>query len=443
MDKSTSDGPRKYNIAIDLQPLYSFHSARGIGRYVFNIINSIIRTDHINNYYLINFYGEVPAELKLSGERVTGLDLYDDTKAWLHKERSEQRRAVYKKYVRAVIEQYSIDFFLIGAVVDPFFIYEKEDFHDVKFMSIAHDLIPLIYGKTYLKDTQIAKAYFKWFEQYLYSDYIFTNSETTKKDLIDILATEEHRMLSVYAGVSPSFQKMDYLKEDKIRIFKKYGITGDYIFCVGADDSRKNLDRLVRAFLGMPETLLKKHQLVITCSISETTIQRLRQYEAKHEGGERIVFTNYISDDDMICLLNCAKLAAFPSTYEGFGLPVVEAWKCGIPVLTSNNSSLGEIAEDAAITVDPFSDDSVRNGLIYALTDANLDELVKKSSDICNKYTWDNAAKLVIDSYDGIMKREKTDIASSEYQRKVKNLKKICFKHITLGSRLKNIKKTG
>lgn len=441
MEKSTGNKPRNYNIAIDLQPLYSWHSTRGIGRYVFNIINAVIRTDRENNYYLINFYGEVPAELKVSGENVTGIDLYDDTKTWLYKEPSEERRAVYESYIHSIIEQYSIDIFLIGAVVDPFFIYEKQDFRNVRFMSIAHDVIPLIYGKTYLKDMQPAKTYWKWFEQYLYSDYIFTNSETTKKDLVNMLDVQEHRILSVYAGVASSFQKINYPKEDKLRTLKKYGITNEYVFCVGADDSRKNLDRLVRAFLSMPEMLLKKYQLVVTCSLSETTIQRLRRYEGNYDGMDRIVFTNYISDDDMICLLNCAKLAAFPSTYEGFGLPIVEAWKCGVPVLTSDNSSLGEIAEDAAITVDPFSDDSVRNGLVYALTEADLDELIKKGTEMCKKYTWENAARLLTGSYASVMKLEKIDIDSLEYQKKVKDLKKLCFKHVKLGSRLRNIKK--
>lgn len=427
---------KERHILVDMQPMYTAHASRGIGTLYRNVIKCLVKLDENSTYYLLNLYGEIPAELKIGGgDNIRGLDLYEDVKEYIYEGTDERKKAYFDAFIQSVIQEYDIDICLIGAVVDYYNIYSPESFGNAKLVTVAHDLIPMIYGDRYLTEAAAAFRHYQWFGQYLYSDYILSNSLTTKNDLVHYLGVEEGRISVIYGGTSPIFRENDYTAEEKERVFQKFGIKGEYLFCVGADDFRKNLDGLAEAYLGLPGELTERYQLVITCEVSEETKKRLLAHDKS--GRERIVATGFITDDEMVLLLNGAKLAAFPSMYEGLGLPVIEAWKCGVPVLTSNNSSLGEIAEDAAVTVDPFSVEDIRRGLLYALAEADLDELVARGIEKSKRYTYENAAKTVLDSYERIDAAEKIDTGSGAYQEKQKRLKKQCMKSLGMIGRIK------
>lgn len=419
-----------YHIALDLQALYTAHATRGIGNYVRELLNEIIRIDDANVYYLINFYGEIPAEEKIkSRANVYEVNCYDDVKDHLTEENKE---FYFRSIIRKIIKQNAIDIWLAGAVVDPYNLYSASCFNDTRFVTIAYDLIPLVFGKNYLKDIVPARAYIRWFEQYLYSEYVFSISETTKKDLVELIGVDACRIKTIYAGVVSLFHKKTYsdvLVEEKKR---ELGINNDYLFCVGADDFRKNLDGLVHAYLDMKTELISEYQLVITCAISRETITRIKEYEKKKGWENRIVITGFVNDEDMLFLINNAKLAVFPSMYEGFGFPVVEAWRCEVPVLTSNNSSLGEIANQAAICVDPFSVKEIRDGMELALTqpEQDLSKLVLRGKREGQNYTWEKVAKIVIASYDEIMKVKKINTMSLTYKKQLRKLQRACLKHV-------------
>lgn len=438
---------KERHILVDMQPLYTAHASRGIGTLYRNVVKRLVKLDENSTYYLLNLYGEIPAELKIgSGDNVRGLDLYEDVKEYIYEGTDERKKAYFDAFIQSVIREYDIDICLIGAVVDYYNVYSPESFGAAKMVTVAHDLIPMIYSDRYLTVAEAAFRHYQWFAQYLYSDYILSNSLTTKNDLVRHLGVDVDRVSVIYGGTSPIFRKNNYTTEEKERVFQRFGIQGEYLFCVGADDFRKNLDGLAEAYLGLPEELTERYQLVITCEVSEETKNRLLAYDENGEGSEvlddpkkrkRLVVTGFVTDDEMVLLLNCAKLAAFPSMYEGLGLPVIEAWKCGVPVLTSNNSSLGEIAEDAAVTVDPFSVEDIRRGLLYALTEADLGGLVARGAEKSKRYTYENAAKTVLDSYEKIDAAEKIDTLSRAYREKQKNLKRQCMENVDRAERKK------
>lgn len=421
---------KRYNVAVDMMTLYTLHAARGIGVYILNILRSMVRLDTVNRYYLLNFYGEVPAKWKIGGgENVVGLDRYETVKDWLYPGTDRKKKAYFQELVQTIIRENEIDIVLLGAVVDYYNIYTPECFRDAKAVTFTHDLIPLVFSKQYLSDPYNAFRHYQWYQQFLWSDYILSNSAYTKQDMVKYLKVDADRFSVIYGGASPLFRPTDYPPAVRAQTMEKFGVQGEYLFCVGADDFRKNLDGLVEAFLALPEKILAAHQLVITCDISKSTADRVRAMEKRHRGtADRLVVTGFVSDEEMVLLLNCAKIAVFPSMYEGLGLPVIEAWKCGVPVLTSNNSSLGEIAEGAAVTVDPFSLEDIRRGLLYALTEADLDELAARGQEKSRQYTYDNTAKIVLDSYEKIDAAEKIDTDSGAYQEKRKRLKKQCMK---------------
>ena len=426
---------KQRHILVDLQPLYTAHASRGIGTLYRNVIRSLVKLDGDSTYYLLNLYGEIPAELKIgSGGNVHGLDLYDTVKEYIYEGTDKRKKVFFDSFIQSLIQEYDIDICLIGAVVDYYNVYSSESFGNAKLVTVAYDLIPLVFSTKYLTNGNTAFKHYHWYSQYLYSDYIFSDSGHARDDLVNYLGIDADRVSVIYGGTSPVFRKNDYTEEEKGRVFQKFGIKGEYLFCVGADDFRKNLDGLVEAYLGLPEELTERYQLVITCGVSEATRNRLLDQD---KSVQRLVVTGFVTDDEMVLLLNNAKLAAFPSMYEGLGLPVIEAWKCGVPVLTSNNSSLGEIAEDAAVTVDPFSVEDIRRGLLYALTEADLDRFVVLGIEKSKRYTYENAAKTVLDSYEKIDAAEKIDTHSGEYQEKQKRLKKQCMKNVKLAESIK------
>lgn len=427
------------HILIDMQTMYTAHATRGIGTLVLNMVRSLVEIDKDNKYYLLNFYGNVPAKFKIGGgSNVVQLNYYEKVKEYLYENTDTKKKKFFDRLVQKILEDHQIDIVLLGTVVDYYNIYSCDCFKTVKLVTVAHDLIPLVFGKQYMSNAYTAFRHYQWYEQFLYSDFILSNSEYTKCDMIKYLEVDADRFAVIYGGTNPMFRKMEYPKEEKNRVFRKFDIYGKYLFYVGADDFRKNLDRLAKAFLDLPEELLEEYQLVITCDISQATKQRLTEYEKDRPvGKKRLVVTGFVTDDEMLLLLNNAKLAVFPSLYEGLGLPVIEAWKCGVPVLTSNNSSLGEIAQDVAVTVDPFSEADICRGLVYALTEADLSVLVQRGLEKSKEFTYENAAKVVLDSYDVIEAMDKVDTRSGGYRRKLKKLKKLCKKHVNVIGRWK------
>lgn len=391
-------------IAIDVQPLYSSHNNRGIGRYVVDLLRALFMLDKSNTYYLINFYGDEPCLQRLeAGGNVHELNFYEESRCFLLDSGTIESRNFFCDLTKDIIDAYQIDIFHVMAAVDQYDVYDVAlCFEKTRFVTTLYDLIPLIFGKQYLSGGTYSVKYAKCLEQYVLADGVISDSQSAKDDAVSYLKTDAEKVKVVYAGVNEFFQKKNYEDESVLKIKVRYGISKPYVVCVGADDFRKNLRSLVAAFSSLRDVLKQRYQLVIICSIGENTKNSLLEMARKYGSENELILTGYIPDDDMLCLLNNAHLAAFPSMYEGFGLPVVEAWKCEIPVLTSNNSSLGEIAGEAVVQVDPFSVESIRDGLKFALMDADLDKYKLLGMEKVKAYTWGNVAKSVLELYNEV-----------------------------------------
>ena len=226
--------------------------------------------------------------------------------------------------------------------------------------------------------------------------HIFADSLATKQDLIDFYQADAQRISVIYLGRDESLTQVDasfIIEQAKT----KYGIDGAYLLYLGTLHPRKNLVRLIEAFhLARPQ-LPTSLKLVIAGrkgwlydEIFATT-QRL-------ELTDQVIFPGFVDDADKPALLSGALAYVFPSLYEGFGLPVLEAMACHTPVLTSNVSSLPEVAGDAALLVDPHSPDNIATGLVRLASDANLRQtLVAQGLRQIEKFSWDKAARQVLE----------------------------------------------
>jgi len=227
-------------------------------------------------------------------------------------------------------------------------------------------------------------------------DAIITDSETTKEDLVKFLEIPQEKVTVVYLASSVIFKPQD---DDKVKeVLEKYKIKKPYILSVATWEPRKNIQKLVDVF----EKIQKENpnlSLVLT---------------GKHGWGQnpsfkdndRIVSTGFISEDDLTALYSGCRVFVYPSLYEGFGLPILEAMACGTPVITSNNSSMTEIAKDAAILVDPRSENQIKRAIEMVLN-LNLDsyqKMVNASLNRARQYTWIKTAKETLKVYEEVVK---------------------------------------
>lgn len=221
---------------------------------------------------------------------------------------------------------------------------------------------------------------------------LIADSQATKQDLVDFYRANPDRISVVYLGRDESLRPVTdarHIAETKAR----YGISSDYLLYLGTLQPRKNLIRLIDAFQqARQQTPTLDVKLVIAGKrgwLYNAIFERVQQLGLT----EQVIFPGYIPDTDKPALLSGALAYVFPSLYEGFGLPVLEAMACGTPVLTSRLSSLPEVAGSAALLVDPHQTDDIAAGLIRLMTDPDLRrQLVQRGYQQRQRFSWQEAA---------------------------------------------------
>lgn len=226
--------------------------------------------------------------------------------------------------------------------------------------------------------------------------HLIADSSATKRDLIERYGIETDKITVVYPGYDKTtFQPVR--DEEAIEAVKaRYGIAGDYILFLGTLQPRKNLTRLIKAFSNI-QYLVSNLQLVIAGKKGWLYKEIFRRVEELGLGG-KVVFTGYLPEGDLPALLSGARLFVFPSLYEGFGLPVLEAMACGTPVVCSNASSLPEVAGDAAVLVDPLDVEGLAAAMERVLGDEELRaDLIDRGFEQARKFSWERCARETLD----------------------------------------------
>jgi glycosyltransferase involved in cell wall biosynthesis len=201
------------------------------------------------------------------------------------------------------------------------------------------------------------------------ADHIITVSEYSKRDIVQTYGIPEDKITVTYEGAGQEFRPGDKGKA-KEELGRKYGITGNFVLYLGRLQARKNLTRVVEAFAkvrraGLPSKLVLAGK---QDSLFEPVLARIRELQMEND----VLLPGFLPAEDVPLFYNAAEVFIYPSLYEGFGLPVVEAMACGVPVITSQGSSLEEVAGDAALLVDPLSDSSIASAMQRVLEDSAL-----------------------------------------------------------------------
>ncbi len=232
------------------------------------------------------------------------------------------------------------------------------------------------------------------------ADWVLADSEATRSDLIAHLGTPAGKVQVLYSGVDPRFSEGKEPEESE-RLRARYGLTaGSYVLSVGTIQPRKNYVRLIQAFAQLQTHNFADRQLVLAGGRGWLYEDIFAEAE-RH--GDRVRILGFVDEADLPALYRNAALFAFPSLYEGFGLPVLEAMACGTPVVCSNVSSLPEVAGDAALLVDPLDTGSIAEAMARVLQDVGLQrDMIARGRSQAARFTWKKAARQLLDTLDGL-----------------------------------------
>jgi glycosyltransferase involved in cell wall biosynthesis len=230
---------------------------------------------------------------------------------------------------------------------------------------------------------------------------IVTISQSSKKDIVKTYKVDPKKITVCYPGYN---QDRFYRIDDQLairRVLNKYQIEGEYVLFIGTVQPRKNLKRLIQAF-----EKIENLKLVVVGKIhgegrQAWKYEEIIQLPEKLQIQDRVIFTDFVSDEEMLYLLNGAKAFVLPSLWEGFGIPVVDAMACGLPVIVSNVSSLPEVAGKAGLYVDPTSVDQIEQAIRLISTDKKLHiKMSKMALEQAKKFSWKKMAKQVKDVFE-------------------------------------------
>lgn len=272
-----------------------------------------------------------------------------------------------------------------------------EKMHHTKIIVTIHDLIP------YFVPEMVRTSFLKRFTAEMpkiveRADHITTVSETSKKDLIHLFSIDPCKITVIPSAPSEMLRPLP-VEEARIYLRKKFRLAKPYILYVGGLNPRKNVAELIYAYSKIYRDLPSVCTLVIPGAPGKHLF-KLKQLAESLGLGEEVIFIGFVNSEDLPWLYNGASLFVYPSLYEGFGLPPIEAMACGIPVITSNVSSLPEVVGDAALTVNPYDTLQIAETILSVLTQKDLAlTLSKKGLRHALKYTWKTNALRMLEVY--------------------------------------------
>jgi glycosyltransferase involved in cell wall biosynthesis len=369
-------------IAIDVRKFNDF----GIGTYIRNLVHQLSRIDQETEYVLLCRPQDV--------------------------ERIQIPSANFRTVVEAALpysfsEQVRIPMTLLREHIDLFHAphYVLPPLIHCRSVVTIHDCIHLMFPQ-YLPG-RLAYAYAKaqlWTAAHR-SDRVLTVSETSKLDILRRFRVPADKVTVVYNAIDERLARPP-AEEDFERVRDRYQLKDPFALYVGNIKPHKNLERLIEAFHELRQESAFEALKLIIIGDEITKYQGLRRAVHRHKLHKHVRFFGFVPLETLSVLYRLASVFVFPSLYEGFGLPPLEAMSFGTPVVTSNVSSLPEVVGDAALLVDPYDSSSIADGMRRVLTDENLRAFLRERGMArAREYSWEQSVRRIRDVYGEVMER--------------------------------------
>lgn len=235
------------------------------------------------------------------------------------------------------------------------------------------------------------------------ADAIIVPSRAVRDDVARSLGVPDAKLAVVYEAPAARYRPVD--ADEAAAVARRYGMDGGFVLSVGSLEPGKNRGRLIRALRDLRDEGVDVPLLVVGQEAWRYEGDRALVRDLRMD--DRVRFAGYVPDDDLPALYSAAAVFAFPSLYEGFGLPVIEAMACGTPALTSNVSATAEVAGDAALLVDPMSITAIRDGLRALLADDDRRRALSAAGrERAAQFSWRRAADETYAVYDRVARNE-------------------------------------
>lgn len=368
-------------IGIDSRSV-NLHSGTGIGTYTKNLISEMININKDNEFTLIwtgkmdNDFNKDNTELiYCSGRHSTFFE---------------------KDYIPNIINSKNLDLYHIpqNGIGFPFD-------YNINTVVTIHDLIPYTMPET------VGAGYLKRFLKDMpniieNSKGIITVSEYSKKDILKFFSGyPEDKIFVTPLSTNSEFVPMNK-DECRKKIQNEFNFNEPYILYIGGFSKRKNVHGLINAFSRVKNSLSKKYKLVLVGSLKDEGLN-LKKYVESLNLENDVVFTGFSEDKDLPIFYNGADLFVYPSYYEGFGLPPLEAMSCKTPVITSNTTSIPEVTKNAAFLINPSLEEDLSNAIFNVLENDNLkNSLIEKGYKRSLEFSWKQTAENTLNAYKNI-----------------------------------------
>jgi glycosyltransferase involved in cell wall biosynthesis len=237
------------------------------------------------------------------------------------------------------------------------------------------------------------------------SKRIITVSEFEKRRIADFFKLDGNKLKAVYNGVSSHFKKITD-NDELIRVKEKYKLPDKYFFFLGNTDPKKNTKGVLKA-LSMFYKQNKDGYKLVMLDYEKIELDKLIADIGDASLTEHIHLTGYVINTDLPAIYNLCSIFLYPSLRESFGIPMLEAMACGVPVITSNTSSMPEIADEAALIIDPFKPEEITDGILKILSNEKFKlDLIEKGFKQAARFTWKSMAEKVLNLYKEINQKK-------------------------------------
>ena len=355
---------------------------RGIGKYSFNLLSNLLRIDNKNKYILYLEKSSDRSCLPANGE----LELRNI---------GNGHSTLWEQYfLPQQIKRDKLDLFHSPGNIPPILCKTKR-------VVTLHDTI--------MFQPEMSRGS-GWYDFYLrkalsYSigrvNRIITISNNSKKDIIKLFPRVEQKVEVIYEGVEERFEPLR--DEGKMEpILKRYGVNKPFILHFGSNDPRKNTLKVIKVYHRLAKEQNIPHQLVLLGFRQEKKTP-IDFYLKKNDLTERVISISFLSENDLPNFYQGANFLLYPSLYEGFGFPPLEAMACGTPVIVSNVSSIPEIVGEAAILVNPIDESEMYKACTEVLDNRNKRrELIRKGFKRVKDFSWEKTASLTLEVYEEV-----------------------------------------
>jgi glycosyltransferase involved in cell wall biosynthesis len=237
------------------------------------------------------------------------------------------------------------------------------------------------------------------------NDRIATVSEFSKRDISEKIGVSLDKITVVPNGLRQPFEPNKQLEAE---LEERFQLQDGFILYVGGIHERKNVARLIRAFAQLVKDQGFPGKLLATGSVSgapyQNKMKALLDKVVEETGmGQKVVFTGFVTDEELEALMRKTHFMIYPSLYEGFGMPLLEAMQVGTPVITSHLTAMPEVAGGAALLVDPFDVEAIANAMVKLLGDDKLrEELIRKGREVTKAYSWKRTAEGYLELYQAV-----------------------------------------